>query len=286
MTYGIMAFLSIQLFFLWIVFRRDERIEMMYHRIVGVEREKQEQKNSVKLFVRIFRNLLWPILPGQRYMQKWNQKLTMAGLRDKWSADEFFVYRLFFVFIGFFIAYITNNQVLDYVVFGSGGYFLPAAGVYQKIHARSVKARVELRQMLKIMEVQLERGIQLRRSIQVVSQELQGPLGEALRRTYQMLERDTIKETFTWLKNQFSLHELQKFCILVILGTENGTKVLDIVREQIRFMDDQLNNRVENAIENIKLKITFIILGFNILPFLITGLVGMALNIMNVMTQI
>ncbi|WP_027416071.1 type II secretion system F family protein [Aneurinibacillus terranovensis] len=270
MEVGVYTFLSVQLFALWIAFRKTESLEHLYQRIIGIELEKEDvkgKKGKVRLLVRIFINI-FPFSPKKDYLKYWERKLMQAGYMNGWNNGlEFFVFRLFHMFIGWIAAYYTGGRIQDYLVLGFLGFYFPASVVQARILQRRGKARPAFRKMLKLMEVQLEKGADLTTSIQNAGEAVEQPLSDIFQEATKRLHSSSVREVFSWVADQFDFPELRKFCVLVIVAEERGTSFLSVVREMIRSMDEKLENDIEAEIGKAKLKIMYGIIFFTVLPF-------------------
>lgn len=281
MTYGVLTFLSVQLFVLWLHFRKDERVNDLYQRIIGVELEQREEekRSKTRILVRIFMKLL-PFSPGQDHIKYWDRKLMQSGYMNGWQHGlEFFVYRLLHALVGCAIAYTIGGNIQDYLILGGLLFYFPAAMVRARVLRRREKARPAFRKMLKLLEVQLEKGPDLKLAIENAGKAIDEPLRSVFLKAIELMENGSVEEAFTWVSNQFDFPELRKFCVLVIVAADKGTPFLKIVREMIRSMDERVENDIESAIGKAKLKITFGVIVFTILPFAIASVMVLSMQL-------
>ncbi len=273
--------MTLSMFILWFSLKKDERIQMMYNRLVKVELQKGNVRRG-RLLLRIIRNIFQPWLPGKGYMEKWERHLIQAGgFGGGWTAEEFFILRILMgAGLGFLI-YGMSGNLRDSLFFSLVGFFFPAFVVWLKIKKRRKEALASLRQLLKVMLVLIEQNAHLREALEKAGKEVPGSLGEVLTKASEWLKRgESIPETFTWIKNQFGLDELDEFCMSMILAVRNGTPVVAVIREQIRTLDEDTEERVEEGIQNAQLKVSFSIMFFFFFPFFFTAVVAGALSLM------
>lgn len=281
MAYGVLTFLSVQFFVLWLRFRKDERVNDLFERIIGVELERKEEgkQKKTRVLVRIFAKLL-PFSPSQDHIKYWERKLMQSGYMNGWQNGlEFFVYRLLHGLVGCAIAYTIDGKIQDYLILGGLLFYLPAATVRARVLRRREKARPAFRKMLKLLEVQLEKGPDLKLAIKNASEAIDEPLRSVFVKAIELMENHSVAEAFTWVSNQFDFPELRKFCVLVIVADQKGTPFLKIVREMIRSMDERVDNDIEAAIGKSKLKITFGVIFFTIIPFAVASVIILSMNL-------
>ncbi|WP_276913926.1 hypothetical protein [Aneurinibacillus aneurinilyticus] len=281
MAYGVLTFLSVQFFVLWLRFRKDERVNDLFERIIGVELERKEEgkQKRTRVLVRVFAKLL-PFSPSQDHIKYWERKLMQSGYMNGWQNGlEFFVYRLLHGLAGCAIAYTIDGKIQDYLILGGLLFYLPAATVRARVLRRREKARPAFRKMLKLLEVQLEKGPDLKLAIKNASEAIDEPLRSVFVKAIELMENHSVAEAFTWVSNQFDFPELRKFCVLVIVADQGGTPFLKIVREMIRSMDERVDNDIEAAIGKSKLKITFGVIFFTIIPFAVASVIILSMNL-------
>jgi Flp pilus assembly protein TadB len=283
LDYGLLVFLALSFFSLWVVFRKSEKIEAFYEKVIGQELSREDirgGKGKVRLFIRIMINLL-PFSPSEEYLGYWKRKLMQAGYPDGWqSGMEFFILRLFHAGIGLLLASFSGHGFQDYLVLGSLGFYFPAAVIRAKILHRRKRAKPSFRKMLKLLEVNLEQGTDLKESIQIASKAIESPLCEVFQSANRRMEEDEMA-AFAWLSDQFDFPELKKFCILVSIAQANGTPILEVVREMIKNMDERVQNDIDAAIGSAKLKITFSMIFLTVLPFSFAVLFVMGITLVN-----
>jgi len=174
------------------------------------------------------------------YREKIRKKLSSSGLRETFSPDEFYAYRVVFGFCLPFVVYVYNFilgmglSIMYVPVFALFGWYYPQLWINGKITERQDQIKREMPFVVDLLTLCVEAGLDFNGAMgKVVEKGQEGPLRgefEIVLKEIQLgaMRSDALKN----MAERIGLKEITSFVSVLVTAERMGSPVGDVLRAQ------------------------------------------------------
>jgi tight adherence protein C len=154
------------------------------------------------------------------------------------------------------------------------GFFVPDLVLDSKARARQSAIGRELSEALDLLAITVEAGLGLEQALAVVSENLEGPLGDELTRLLREVELGVPRrEALAALRDRTSVPELSGFVVALVQADAMGISIADVLRVQASQVRLKRRQHAREQAAKTPVKILFPVV-FGILPALMVVVLG------------
>lgn len=239
-------------------------------------------QTEVPLFERAIRPLLKRYqkrsaeLAGAQQLRGMEQKITKAGLRARFTPDEFYALKLILAVVipatGVFLGLVSSfSPTVMLLIIASVllGWRLPDMWLESIIHARTIQVQRELPFFLDLLTVAADSGMGLDQSIERISSYARGLLAQEFRRTgYEIQYGKDRKSALNDLAQRLGVDDLTAVVNAIIQAEHYGTPISRVLRIQATQVRRNTRARVEEAAQKMSVKIILPVMVFIFAPMI------------------
>lgn len=217
------------------------------------------------------------------------QRIAMAGLNQKWSAERVLILKFIGLVVGGLYAFRNLGgvgggilglvKVIAPVPFG---FFLPDILIKNNADKRQKTIQQQLPDFLDQITVGVEAGLGLDAAMARTTKSNTGPLAEEFRRTLQHVQAGLSRgEALRGMANRNKVTELRQFVAAILQAEQFGIPMAQVLRVQAAEQRRKRRQRAEEKAMKLPVKVLFPLV-LCILPALFVVLIGpAALSIMD-----
>ncbi|WP_102027445.1 type II secretion system F family protein [Salirhabdus sp. Marseille-P4669] len=206
--------------------------------IVGENRNKDKSlaPRILRTFSKYFK--------GKRFSRKWEVTLEQSGIPLK--PEEFLSIRIVAAVILFFITLVLKMSGLFVLILPGLGWILPVLYVQSKGKKRIQACSTQLPQALGTLSTAMKSGFSFLQAMQIVSKEVDGPLGTEFAKTIREMNLGiSTEEAFQNLLHRLPNKDLKIVVTAVIIQKATGGNLAKLfetieetINERIRIKDE------------------------------------------------
>ena len=228
-------------------------------------------------------------LTPKGWTEQMEQRIAMAGLNQKWSAERVLMLKAAGLLIGGLYGFknlaggIDGIKGLVMVVAPAPlGFFLPDILIKNNADKRQKQIQLQLPDFLDQITVGVEAGLGLDAAMARTAKSNDGPLAEEFRRTLQHVQAGLSRsEALRGLANRNKVVELRQFVASILQAEQFGIPMAQVLRVQAGEQRRKRRQRAEEKAMKLPVKVLFPLV-LCILPALFVVLIGpAALSIMD-----
>ena len=228
-------------------------------------------------------------LTPKGWTEQMEQRIAMAGLNQKWSAERVLMLKAAGLLIGGLYGFknlaggIDGIKGLLMVVAPAPlGFFLPDILIKNNADKRQKQIQLQLPDFLDQITVGVEAGLGLDAAMARTAKSNDGPLAEEFRRTLQHVQAGLSRgEALRGLANRNKVVELRQFVASILQAEQFGIPMAQVLRVQAGEQRRKRRQRAEEKAMKLPVKVLFPLV-LCILPALFVVLIGpAALSIMD-----
>ena len=228
-------------------------------------------------------------LTPKGWTEQMEQRIAMAGLNQKWSAERVLMLKAAGLLIGGLFGFknlaggIDGIKGLVMVVAPAPlGFFLPDILIKNNADKRQKQIQLQLPDFLDQITVGVEAGLGLDAAMARTAKSNDGPLAEEFRRTLQHVQAGLSRgEALRGLANRNKVVELRQFVASILQAEQFGIPMAQVLRVQAGEQRRKRRQRAEEKAMKLPVKVLFPLV-LCILPALFVVLIGpAALSIMD-----
>lgn len=228
-------------------------------------------------------------LTPKGWSEQMEQRIAMAGLNQKWSAERVLILKFVGLVIGGLYAFKNLGgagggllALAKVVAPAPLGFFLPDILIKNNADKRQKAIQQQLPDFLDQITVGVEAGLGLDAAMARTSKSNDGPLAEEFRRTLQHVQAGLSRgEAMRGLANRNKVVELRQFVASILQAEQFGIPMAQVLRVQAAEQRRKRRQRAEEKAMKLPVKVLFPLV-LCILPALFVVLIGpAALSIMD-----
>ena len=228
-------------------------------------------------------------LTPKGWTEQMEQRIAMAGLNQKWSAERVLMLKAIGLVLGGLYGFknlaggIDGIKGLLMVVAPAPlGFFLPDILIKNNADKRQKQIQLQLPDFLDQITVGVEAGLGLDAAMARTAKSNDGPLAEEFRRTLQHVQAGLSRgEALRGLANRNKVVELRQFVASILQAEQFGIPMAQVLRVQAGEQRRKRRQRAEEKAMKLPVKVLFPLV-LCILPALFVVLIGpAALSIMD-----
>ncbi|HVW80077.1 MAG TPA: type II secretion system F family protein [Mycobacteriales bacterium] len=165
------------------------------------------------------------------------RRIILAGKESKLTLEQMLTYKAVAALVGLvFGLFIHPHQVpgiLAGIVIGALASFVPDVWLDGKAKERQQAIARSLPDALDLLAITVEAGLGLEQALALVTERLDGPLGEELTRMNREIDLGVNRRTaLEFLRNRTDVRELSAFVVSLLQAEELGMAVGEVLRVQ------------------------------------------------------
>ena len=228
-------------------------------------------------------------LTPKGWTEQMEQRIAMAGLNQKWSAERVLLLKAVGLILGSLYAFKNLTGGIDgikgmlmVVAPAPLGFFLPDILIKNNADKRQKQIQLQLPDFLDQITVGVEAGLGLDAAMARTAKSNNGPLAEEFRRTLQHVQAGLSRgEALRGLANRNKVVELRQFVASILQAEQFGIPMAQVLRVQAGEQRRKRRQRAEEKAMKLPVKVLFPLV-LCILPALFVVLIGpAALSIMD-----
>jgi tight adherence protein C len=181
-------------------------------------------------------SLVQRVSPAAR-LELTRRRIVFAGLESKLTLEQVLTYKAVAALAGLlFGLFIHPHQVpgiLAGIVLGILASFVPDVWLDGKAKERQNQIARSLPDALDLLAITVEAGLGLEQALTMVTERLEGPLGEELTRMIREIDLGVNRRTaLEFLRNRTDVRELSAFIVALLQAEELGMAVGEVLRVQ------------------------------------------------------
>jgi tight adherence protein C len=234
--------------------------------------------------------MMRPLSPARR-IELTRQRIVYAGLESKLTVEQMLAYKGGAAVVGLiFGLFIHPHQVPGIVaglVIGVLASFVPDVLLDSRARERQQDIARTLPDALDLLSITVEAGLGLEQALVIVTDRLDGPLGDELRRMLHEIELGVDRRTaLEFLRRRTDVRELSAFVVALLQADELGMAVGEVLRVQAAQVRLVRRQHAREQAAKTPVKILFPVI-FTIFPamFVVTigpGAIKIAQTIFNI----
>ncbi len=228
-------------------------------------------------------------LTPKGWTEQMEQRIAMAGLNQKWSAERVLMIKAIGLVVGGLFGFKNLAGGIDgikgllmVVAPAPFGFFLPDILIKNNADKRQKQIQLQLPDFLDQITVGVEAGLGLDAAMARTAKSNDGPLAEEFRRTLQHVQAGLSRgEALRGLANRNKVVELRQFVASILQAEQFGIPMAQVLRVQAAEQRRKRRQRAEEKAMKLPVKVLFPLV-LCILPALFVVLIGpAALSIMD-----
>lgn len=206
------------------------------------------------------------------------RRIVLAGREGELSAERVLAFKAAAAVIGFVLLLLISPGRFPAPVWGlfAGvfGFFVPDIALGVQADGRQKKIGRALPEALDLLAITVEAGLGLEQAIEVVSENLEGPLGDELVRLLREVELGVSRrDALSALRDRTDVPELSAFVAALVQADALGVAVADVLKSQAAQVRLRRRQNAREAAAKTPVKILFPVI-FGILPALFVVTIG------------
>lgn len=214
------------------------------------------------------------------------RRIVYAGMDGQLTAERVMGYKagaavVFFLF-GLNGAPGQIPPLLWALLFGALASFAPDLWLDSRARERQTKVSRDLPEALDLLAISVEAGLGLEQAIEIVTENLRGPLGEEFTRMLREIELGVSRRAaLNELRYRTDVNELSAFVVALLQADQVGAPIADVLRVQAEQVRLKRRQRAREKAAQTPVKILFPLIFF-IFPSIFVVTVGPgAINIID-----
>lgn len=221
------------------------------------------------------------LLPRQ-YMENLRERLVLAGLAGRWSAEEHLAAQIVAAVVGLTVAFVAGlatdwtamRWVSAVLAGGVVGAAIPALAVKQARDKRVQSIEKELPDVLDLLAISVEAGVGLEGALRSVSDRFRSPLADELAHTLSEMELGASrKEALQHLRERTQVPDLDGFVLSLLQAHALGMPLTRVLQAEAAEMRRRRRQKVREAAAKLPVKLIFPLIFF-IMPALFVIVIG------------
>jgi tight adherence protein C len=177
-----------------------------------------------------------PLSPARR-LELTKQRIVYAGLEARLTVEQVLTYKAVAAVAGLLFGLVVHPRqlpaVLAGVILAVLGSFVPDVWLDSKAKDRQAGVARALPDALDLLAITVEAGLGLEQALVIVTDRLDGPLGDELRRMLREIELGVDRRTaLEFLRHRTNVRELSAFVVALLQADELGMAVGEVLRVQ------------------------------------------------------
>lgn len=244
---------------------------------------------AVEPLLSLFAGVVRRLSPAKR-IQILRDRIVYAGLESRTSIESILALKAISgVFVAVFTLVIRPVTVpvwLWVVALGFAGSFIPDIILDGRARARQTEIARDLPEALDLLAITVEAGLGLEQAIEVVLENLTGPLSEELGRMLREIELGVDRRgALTGLRDRTDVEELSSFIVALIQADQMGSAIAQVLKVQAEQVRLKRRQKAREKAAQTPVKILFpVILGIFPAIFVVTigpGAIRIAQSLFN-----
>jgi tight adherence protein C len=180
--------------------------------------------------------LMRPLSPAGR-LELTRKRISYAGLEGRRTVEQILGQKAAALVVGFGVGWFIHPHqlpaILMAVIVAALASFIPDVVLDAKAKERQRKVAQSLPDALDLLTITVEAGLGLEQALSVVTERLDGPLGDELRRMLREIELGVDRRTaLEFLRSRTDVRELSAFVVALLQADELGMAVGEVLRVQ------------------------------------------------------
>ncbi|MGN6474501.1 MAG: type II secretion system F family protein [Mycobacteriales bacterium] len=218
-----------------------------------------------------------PLSPAQR-LDLTRQRIIYAGLEAKLTLEQMLTYKAIAAVGGFGFGLVIHPHrvpsVLAAIVGAVLASFVPDVILDSRANERQQQVARALPDALDLLAITVEAGLGLEQALVIVTDRLEGPLGDELRRMLREIELGVDRHTaLEFLRRRTDVRELSAFVVALLQADELGMAVGEVLRVQAAQVRLVRRQKAREQAAKTPVKILFPVI-FTIFPAMFVVTIG------------
>ena len=175
-----------------------------------------------------------------KHRDKIRKKLSSAGLRENFTPDEFYSYRVVFAFCLPFVVYLYNSilglglSVMYAPIFAFFGWYYPQLWLNGVITKRQEQVKMDMPFVVDLLTLCVEAGLDFNGAMgKVVEKGQPGPLRNEFEIVLKEIQLGAMRsEALKSMADRIALKEITSFVSVLVTAERMGSPVGDVLRAQ------------------------------------------------------
>jgi len=176
----------------------------------------------------------------EKFRNKFRKKLDSAGMRDNFTPDEFYAFKVAFAFVLPVVVYVYNFvaglglQIMYAPIFAFFGWFYPELWLNGVIKKRQEDVKREMPFVVDLLTLCVEAGLDFGGSMaKVVEKGQPGPLRSEFETVLREIQLGAMRgEALKNMAERIDLKEMSSFVSVLVTAERMGSPVGDVLRAQ------------------------------------------------------
>lgn len=207
------------------------------------------------------------------------RRIVYAGREGSLRVEQIAGMKVVLGISGLLIGVVVHVGVAWYfwsLVWGAVLFFAPDLWLDNVARSRQEQIARDLPEALDLLAITVEAGLGLEQAIQVVSDNMPGPLGDEFTRLLREVELGvTRRDALAALRDRTSVEELSAFVVALVQADTLGVAIADVLRVQAVQVRLRRRQRAREQAAKTPVKILFPVI-FGVLPSLFVVILGPA----------
>lgn len=218
-----------------------------------------------------------PLSPARR-LELTGQRIIYAGLEAKLTVEQVLAYKAGAAAVGLLFGLVVHPHkipgLLAGVVIAVLASFVPDVILDSRAKDRQHRVALALPDALDLLAITVEAGLGLEQALVIVTERLDGPLGDELRRMLREIELGVDRHTaLEFLRRRTDVRELSAFVVALLQADELGMAVGEVLRVQAAQVRLVRRQRAREQAAKTPVKILFPVI-FTIFPAMFVITIG------------
>ncbi len=205
-------------------------------------------------------------------------RIVYAGFEGKVSSERIFSYKAAAAIVGFLFGWAAPFGSFPPALWGLFiavlASFVPDLWLDSRARERQAKVALDLPEALDLLSITVEAGLGLEQAMEIVTDNLDGPLGAEFTRVLREIELGVSRrDALVNLRDRTDVPELSGFVIALIQSDQMGSAVADVLRVQAAQVRLKRRQRAREKAAQAPVKILFPVILF-IFPSIFVVTVG------------
>jgi tight adherence protein C len=207
------------------------------------------------------------------------RRIVYAGRESTLRVEQVVGAKVVFGVIGLLLGLVVHVGVPWYIwslMWGTFLFFAPDFWLDSKARNRQEQIGRDLPEALDLLAITVEAGLGLEQALQVVSENMPGPLGDELTRLLREIELGvTRREALAALRDRTDVDELSAFIVALVQADALGVAIAEVLRVQAGQVRLRRRQYAREQAAKTPVKILFPVI-FGVLPSLFVVIIGPA----------
>ncbi len=205
-------------------------------------------------------------------------RIEYAGLEGELTVEKVMTYKAVAALVGFLLGFSTPVGSFPPLVWGAVlgllASFMPDIWLDSRGRDRQNRIALDLPEALDLLSITVEAGLGLEQAMDIVTENLKGPLGGEFTRVLREIELGVSRrDALINLRERTDVSELSGFVIALVQADQMGSPVADVLRVQAAQVRLKRRQRAREKAAQAPVKILFPLILF-IFPALFVVTVG------------